>query len=226
MSPPSSDTGRLLAVSIGLPREVDWQGEKVRTGIFKAPVEAPVEAGPLGLAGDGQADLRVHGGLDKAIYAFDEASTAYWRESLGRPDLGPGAFGENLTVAGFPDDSVHIGDRFRIGEAEFEVSQPRQPCVKLGIRFEDPTLPKRFFESGRVGYYLRVVEAGRIEAGDEIRRIAAAPEGMDIRTLVAIWLDREAPRESLERAVALQTLAEAWRAPLRKRLARRSTLPS
>jgi MOSC domain-containing protein YiiM len=215
-----TDEAELLAVSVGLPREASWRGEAVRTGIFKAPVSRRVAVGPHGIAGDGQADLAVHGGIDKAVYAYDFSNTAYWRGELARPELGFGSFGENLTVAGLPDAQVCIGDRFRIGTACFEVSQPRQPCSKLGLRFDDATFPKRFLASRRVGYYLRVLEAGEIGAGDPIRRIGHASDRLDVASLVAIFTAAgRTDRAVLERVVALTTLADAWRTPLRERLA-------
>ena len=135
---------QLLAVSVGRPLEVHWRGDTIPTGIFKSPVDGRVRVGSRGIEGDGQADLSVHGGIDKAVYAFDESSAQYWRNELARTDLNAGMFGENLTLSGWPEDRVRIGDQFRIGSATFEVSQPRQPCMKLGLRFDDPTFPKRF----------------------------------------------------------------------------------
>lgn len=208
----------LLAVSVGAPRDVEWQGQTLRTSIFKAPVAGPVQAGRLGLAGDTQSDLSVHGGVDKAVYAYDASNTAWWRERLGRPDLGPGAFGENFTLSGLPDAEIRIGDRLRIGSACFEVSQPRQPCLKLARRFEDASFPKQFLASLRVGYYLRVVEAGQVEAGDPVRREARDPESLSIPEVVSIWLDRAPSEAALARAVGLEALADAWRIPLRERL--------
>lgn len=220
MPPEARLAEKLLAVSLGQPREVEWRGEVVRTGIFKSPVRGPIEVERLGLVGDGQADLSVHGGPDKAVYAYDVESARTWQAELGRSDLGPGAFGENLTVEGWPEARVRIGDRFRVGAALFEVSQPRQPCMKLGLRMDDPRFPKRFFASARVGYYLRVLEAGRIEAGDVVVRMSSDPQALDIVQLVRIWLDRAAPVEALERACGLEALADAWREPLRERLER------
>ncbi len=219
---------RLLAVSCGLPRAVHWRGQTIRTGIFKKPVEGRVEARSHGLEGDGQADLSVHGGIDKAVYAYDDSSAEYWRRELGRPELGPGAFGENLTLVGWPESRVHIGDRFRIGGAIFEVSQPRQPCLKLGLRFDDPSFPKRFLASRRVGFYLRVLEAGSIEAGDAITKLREDPTRLSIPELVGLWLDRgKAPIADLERALSVEALAAAWREPLRESLAaaRRGSRP-
>jgi len=179
-----------------------------------------VAIGRLGLEGDGQADLSVHGGLDKAVYAIDESTTTYWRDRLGRPDLSEGCFGENLTLRGWPEHRVSVGDVFRIGHATLQVSQPRQPCEKLAMRFDDPGLPKRFFSSGRVGFYMRVLEEGSVAAGDVASRITAHPDGLAVDALVAIWLDRKASTQALARAVSNEALADAWREPLRDRLAR------
>lgn len=209
---------QLIAVSVGQPRDVTWQGKPLTTGIYKSPVRGRVAVGPLGLEGDGQADLSVHGGLDKAVYAYDSLNTAYWRSQLGRPELGPGCFGENLTLSGLPEAQVFIGDRFRIGSACFEVSQPRQPCHKLAKRFEDPAFPKRFLESRRVGYYLRVVEAGELGAGDPVVRIAHDPSSIDVANLVSLFIARVPNEAELERAAGLTALADAWRIPLRERL--------
>lgn len=216
----SADPGEphLVAVSVGQPRDFDWQGRTLRTGIAKAPVAGRVAAGTLGLDGDAQADLTVHGGVDKAVYAYDALNTAYWRSQLGRPELGPGCFGENLTVTGLPEARVFIGDRFRIGSACFEVSQPRQPCLKLAMRFEDAGFPKRFLESRRVGFYLRVVEPGEVGAGDPIVRIAHDPSSLDVATLVSLFVARAPNAALLERAAGLAALADAWRIPLRERL--------
>ena len=219
MSPadPPAPAPTLLAICVGTPRDVEWQGKPLRTSIFKSPVAGPVEASRLGLAGDAQADLSVHGGVDKAVYAYDAANTAWWRARLARPDLGPGAFGENFTLAGAPDAEVFIGDRFRIGGACFEVSQPRQPCLKLARLFADASFPKQFLASLRVGYYLRVVSPGRVAAGDRVVRVAHDAQSLSIPELVAIWLGREGGA-GLERAAKLESLADAWRLPLRERL--------
>ncbi|MFO0689344.1 MAG: MOSC domain-containing protein [Myxococcota bacterium] len=218
MTAPARSEPHLIAVSVGKPREVLWQGKPLVTGIFKSPVEGRVAVGPLGLEGDGQADLTVHGGVDKAVYAYDAHGTAYWRSQLGRPELGPGCFGENLTWTGLPEGQVFIGDRFRIGSACFEVSQPRQPCIKLAKRFEDAGFPKRFLESRRVGCYLRVIEPGDVGAGDPIERVAHDPASLDVASLVALFVARTPNEAELERAVGLTALADAWRIPLRERL--------
>jgi len=210
----------LQAVSVGLPREVPWQGSVVRTGIFKSPVAGPVAVGPLGLEGDGQADLEVHGGIDKAVYAYDQSGVDYWRSELGRDDLGPGSFGENLTLLGVSDDRIAIGDTLRIGTVLFQVSQPRQPCFKLGLRMQDPRFPKRFLAHERVGFYLRVLERGELKASDPIELVSRHPEAFIVHHLVALWRNNGAPREQLERAASLEALAEAWREPFRERIER------
>jgi len=221
MPTPEPTDRRVLAVCVGTPRDVTWQGNPLRTGIFKSPVAGRVAVGPLGLAGDVQVDLTVHGGIDKAVYVYDESNTAYWRDALGRPDLGPGSFGENLTIRGWPDREVFIGDRFRIGTACLEVSQPRQPCHKLAKRFEDPAFPKRFLASRRVGYYLRVVESGELAAGDPVERIAHPADGLDVARVVEIAFTRDSSEADLARVAELERLADAWRIPLRERLAAR-----
>lgn len=218
MQPEEPQASQLLAISVGLPQEMQWRGQTIETGIFKSPIEGRVHVGRLGIDGDGQADLSVHGGLDKAVYAYDASSTQYWRDELERPELNAGIFGENLTLTGWPEDRVLIGDLFRIGTATFEVSQPRQPCMKLGLRFDDPKFPKRFLKSLRVGFYLRVIEEGSIAAGDDVSRIRTSEDGISISLLVALWLDRDATRVALERVVAIEALADAWRQPLRERL--------
>jgi MOSC domain-containing protein YiiM len=216
----SPSESRLLAVSVGQPQDVEWQGKPLRTAIVKSPVSGRVAAGRLGLAGDRQADPTVHGGVDKAVYAYDRSSVDYWRHELGRSELAPGAFGENLTIAGWPEKQVFIGDRFRIGTACFEVSQPRQPCHKLAWRFGDPAFPKRFLASQRVGFYLRVVEDGEVGAGDPIVRIAHDERSLDVESIVAVAFARTPDESILERATRLDALADAWRLPLRERLAK------
>lgn len=212
---------RLLAVSVGQPQDAEWQGKPLRTAIVKSKVAGRVAAGRLGLAGDRQADPSVHGGVDKAVYAYDLSSVDYWRRELARPDLDAGLFGQNLTLEGWPERQVFIGDRFRIGTACFEVSQPRQPCHKLAWRIGDPAFPKRFLESGRVGYYLRVVEEGEIGAGDPIVRVAHDEKSLDVESLAATAFARTPDEAILERAVRLEALADAWRLPIRDRLEKR-----
>jgi MOSC domain-containing protein YiiM len=169
----------VLSVNVGLPRSVPSRGRTVRTGIFKEPVLFRVQVGRLNLDGDRQADLRVHGGPDKAVYAYDLSGYAYWRQALSR-ELPFGQFGENLTVEGMPETEVRIGDAYRIGTALLQVSQPRSPCFKLAMKMEMPAFPPLFLAEGRTGFYFRVLEEGEIGAGDAITRESRDPGGSTV----------------------------------------------
>jgi MOSC domain-containing protein YiiM len=173
----------LLSINVGLPRLVTFQGELVETAIFKEPVTGPVQVGRLNLEGDRQADLSVHGGRDKAVYVYPAEHYPLWREELGA-DLGWGAFGENLTVSGLTEDDVRIGDRLRIGSAEFVVTQPRTPCYKLNVRFSRPDMVRRFHRSGRSGFYLAVTQEGVMTAGDGIVVSWRDAEGVSVADIV------------------------------------------
>jgi len=201
---------RVLSVNVGTPREIPRGDGTVLTGIVKEPVSGRVAVGPTNLAGDAQADLRVHGGPDKAVYAYPIEHYAHWEIALGRDDLSPGRFGENLTTEGLDEQSVHIGDRLRVGTALLEVSQPRVPCFKLALRMEDPAFAKPFLASGRTGFYLRVVEPGDLAAGDAIAREGRGEGGMSVREVVALLPDG-ASAHDLDRAAALPDLAIGWR---------------
>ena len=163
---------KLISIQIGRPRKKRWRGMTVTTGIFKEPVNGRIMARRNNLEGDGQADLTVHGGWDKAVYVYPSEHYAYWRQELPGVPLPYGSFGENFTTEGLDESNVHIGDRFRVGGAVVEVTQPRMPCYKLGIRFKRPDMPKRFHASGRCGFYLAVVQEGQVQAGDTFERIA------------------------------------------------------
>ncbi|MGE3138875.1 MAG: MOSC domain-containing protein [Thermoleophilia bacterium] len=201
---------RILSVNVGLPAELTHGGRTVLTGIVKEPVGGRVAAGPTGLAGDGQADLTVHGGEDKAVYAYPLEHYAHWEVALGRDDLSPGRFGENLTVEGVTEDEVGIGDLLRTGDTLFEVSQPRIPCFKLGMRMGDPGFLKPFLRSGRVGFYLRVIEPGTVGAGDDLVRERTAEGSMTVREVAALLLDDARP-DDLDRGAALGALPLSWR---------------
>lgn len=162
-----SNPMRIHSVQAGSIRSVEHRGRTVRTGIYKEPVLLPVRVGRLGIEGDVQADLRVHGGPDKAVYAYDLSAYAHWRAALGR-DLPPGQFGENLTVEGMPETEVRLDDVYRAGTALLQVASPRSPCFKLAMKMEDPLFPKAFLQSRRTGFYLRVLEEGELGAGDVI----------------------------------------------------------
>jgi MOSC domain-containing protein YiiM len=166
---------QLLSVNVGKPGPLTFGGRTVRTGIVKQPVLFRVAVGKLNLDGDRQADLRVHGGPDKAVYAYDVSGYDHWRRQLAR-ELPFGQFGENLTVEGMPEDAVRIGDVYRVGTSVLQVSQPRSPCLKLAMRMELPRFPRMFLESGRTGFYLRVLEEGEIGAGDPITLVSREVE--------------------------------------------------
>lgn len=184
-------TMKLQSVSVGRPREVAWDGETVLTSIFKDSVPGRVQVSKLGLQGDQQSDLEVHGGGDKAVYAYPSEHYAFWREQLPGVPLPWGVFGENLTVEGMRESGVHIGDRFRIGSAEFAVTEPRMPCYKLAIRFGRPDMVKRFLKSGRTGFYLAVLKEGEIGAGDAIESLGQGQGRISIAAVVAAKSRRE-----------------------------------
>lgn len=176
-------TATIAAISVGLPKTVRHEGKDVLTGIFKAPVEGTVRVGEMGIEGDGQANLRVHGGRDKAVYAYPSVHYPAWARELGREALEPSQFGENLAVTGLDETSVVIGDRYRAGSVEMLVAQPRSPCAKLGIRMGDAGFPPRFLASGRLGFYLRVEQPGEFAAGDEIVHLARPGHGITVHDL-------------------------------------------
>lgn len=214
---------RVVSVNVGLPRPVPGRGGMVMTGIFKDPVAGRVRVRRLNLEGDGQADLSVHGGPDKAVYAYPSEHYPFWRNELPGHALDWGAFGENLTVEGWWEDEVHVGDRFRIGTAEMVVTQPRMPCFKLGLRFGRDDVIARFLESGRPGFYLRVLAEGEVEAGDPCERISEDPERVSVVDVVRMFLDRHrelsaADRDVLARALRIEALPESWREMALRRL--------
>ena len=210
---------KLLSVNVGLPREVEWDGRTIRTSIFKAPVPGRVHARKLNLDGDEQSDLRVHGGVDKAVYVYPSEHYAFWRNEFSNLELNWGAFGENFTTEGALDDkAVHIGDRFGIGSAEFVVTQPRMPCFKLGIRFGRADIIKRFLHSGRNGFYLAVTQEGEVAAGDSIEQLKQDENGVTVADIAALYTADEANQDLLRRVSELASLPESWRAYFRKRL--------
>lgn len=203
-----------------MPREATWRGKTVRTAIFKLAVAGRVALRAHNVDGDGQADLSVHGGADKAVYGYPSEHYPFWCDWLGVDALPWGAFGENLTTEGLRESEVAIGDRFRIGSAELQVSQPRIPCHKLALRHQRADLPKHFLASGRSGFYFRIAVPGEIAPGDAIERIAADPRGVSVADVQAIA--RGAGDEALiRRAAEHPALADVWRDELQRRLARR-----
>lgn len=209
---------KLVSVNVGLPREVDWHGRSVRTSIWKNPVEGLVRVGALNLEGDKQSDLSVHGGADKAVYAYPSEHYSYWRRELPSMELPWGAFGENFTTQGLLEEKVHIGDRFRIGSAEFVVTQPRMPCFKLGIRFGRPDMLKHFLRSGRTGFYLSVLHEGQVAAGNSIDYVAGEKPGVAVSDIVSLYTTDAENQELLRQVSQLPALPEQWRDYFRKRL--------
>ena len=209
---------KLLSVNVGLPREVEWRGRKVRTSIWKSPKKGRVEVARLNLAGDEQSDLSVHGGADKAVYAYPAEHYAFWRTELPDMDLSWGAFGENLTIEGLIESQAMIGDRILIGSAEFVVTQPRMPCFKLGIRFGREDMVKRFLRSGRTGFYLAVLREGEVGAGDRIEFTLHNDRALSVADIAALYARDSDNQATLRRAADTPALPESWREYFRKRL--------
>jgi len=201
---------KVISVNVGLPREVPVGDRLVATGIFKEPVAGPVRVRTLNLDGDRQADLSVHGGVDKAVYVYPSEHYPFWRGELGR-DLNWAAFGENLTVEGLLEENVSVGDRLEIGTALFEVTQPRLPCFKLAAKFERDDIIKRFLESRRSGFYLRVLREGILEAGVAIDLIQSESTRVTIRELVDLYINKNPGREQIERVLSARGLSASWR---------------
>ncbi len=206
---------RLLALNVGLPVDVAWRDATVHTGIWKAPVEGRRFVRRLNIDGDGQGDLAGHGGEHRAVLVYQIDSYRYWQDQLSRSDFTYGQFGENFTVDGLPDDEVCIGDRYQIGEAVFEVSQPRVTCYRLGIRMDEPQLPALLVSHRRPGFYLRVITEGHVEAGEPIVKVASDPNAVTVAEVDALLYLPGHPREQLEQALRVEALSPGWKASLR-----------
>jgi len=203
---------KVVSVNVGLPRDVVSKGKTVTTGIFKEPVEGRVVLKSLNLDGDRQADLRVHGGVHKAVYAYPGEHYEYWRRELPGVDLPWAMFGENLTVEGMFEDQVAIGDQFRIGSAELVVTQPRLPCYKLAVKFGRDDIIKRFLDSGRTGFYFAVLKEGEVGAGDLIEIISRDANELKVAEITRLYLHGEAgDLERLERALRVEALPDSWK---------------
>ena len=203
---------RLLSVNVGLPRDIEWRGRIVHTAIWKDPVQGRCRVARLNLDGDGQGDLAGHGGEQRAVFVYQLESYRYWKEQLKRTDFVHGQFGENFTIEGLPDDAVYIGDRYRIGTAVFEVTQPRVTCYRVGIRMNEPRMPALLTSSGRPGFYFRVLEEGEVGAGDEIVKVGEAKERMTVAEINALLYSPNHGRDLLERALRIEALSPGWRA--------------
>jgi ferredoxin-NADP reductase/MOSC domain-containing protein YiiM/ferredoxin len=211
--------GVIVSVNVGLPRNVPWQGRTVRTAVWKTPVTGRIVARRLNLDGDGQGDLRGHGGEQRAIMVYQLDSYRYWADYLGRPDLVAGNFGENLTVEGLADNEVCIGDRFRIGGAVVEVSQPRDTCYRVGIRLNRPDIAALLVSHHRPGFYFRVIQEGEIGAGDRVEKLADGPERMTVAEIDALLYSAEHRLEALRRAVRIPALSLDWQGSMQALLA-------
>ena len=202
---------KILSVNVGMPKEVSWQGKLVGTGIFKEPVNAPVMMRTLNLEGDRQADLTVHGGITKAVYAYPSEHYGYWRTELPGADLPWGMFGENFTTEGLREEAIYIGDRFRIGETEVRVTEPRMPCYKLGIKFGRPDIVKRFLTSRRTGFYFAVVREGMVGTSDAIKLIGQEQQDISVADITRLYAFEKDDLKSLRRAIEVEALPENWR---------------
>jgi len=201
---------RLLSVNVGLPRDIAWNGRTVHTAIWKDPVPGRCRVGRLNLEGDGQGDLAGHGGEQRAVFVYQIESYRYWQERLKRADFVYGQFGENFTIEGLPDEAVSIGDRYRIGTALFEVTQPRVTCYRVGIRMNEPRMPALLTSSGRPGFYFRILQEGEVGAGDEIVKVGEAGERMTVTEINALLYSPNHPRDQLERALRIRALSPGW----------------
>src|ERR1700722_7904610 len=201
---------RLLSVNVGLPRDVTWNGKTVHTAIWKSPVEGRQMVRKLNVVGDAQGDLTGHGGEQRAVFVYQMDAYRYWEQFLGRKDFIFGQFGENFTVEQLPDSEVCIGDRYRIGDAIFEVTQPRVTCFRVGIRMNEPRMAALLVAHHRPGFYLRVLQEGKVGAGDDIVKIADGPERMSVAEVDALLYLPGHAREQVQRALQIPALSKGW----------------
>ncbi len=202
---------KLLSVSVSLRKEVPYRGKTVATGIFKESVGGRVMLRSLNLDGDQQVDLMGHGGIYKAVCVYTIENYEHWARELARNDFKHPQFGENFTVEGMLEDKIHVGDVFRVGKACVEVTQPRVPCYRLGIKMGNPQFPRRFLQSSRVGFYLRVLEEGDVGAGDPIELVRQDPEGMSVRDVNHLYYFDPENLEDCKRAIRIKALSPGWR---------------
>ena len=207
-----------MSVNVGMPKDLEWRGRTVFTGVYKESVSGPRRVGKLNVEGDGQGDLGGHGGEQRAVFVYQLDSYRHWEEELGRDDFVPGQFGENFTIEGLADDEVCIGDRYGIGDAIFEVTQPRVTCYRVGIRMDDPRIPALLVSHHRPGFYFRVLQEGEVAAGDEIRKLSAGPEEMTVAETSALLYLPGHPRQQLLRALRIPALSPGWQGSFRAML--------
>jgi MOSC domain-containing protein YiiM len=202
---------KVISVNVAEPIEIEIRGQSVATGIFKRPVSGRVRVKTLNLDGDRQADLKVHGGPDKAVYAYPSEHYALWQRELRRDLSEWGAFGENLTVEGCIEETISVGDQIGIGTAIFQVTQPRLPCFKLAAKFQRDDIIKRMLDSRRTGFYLRVLQEGWIQSGDSLLVLESDAAHLTIREITDLYLNKNPNRSSIERILSVQALAQSWR---------------
>jgi len=206
---------KLISVNVGLPRDISWQGRTVHTAVWKNPVEGRCMVRRLNLAGDGQGDLAGHGGEQRAVFVYQVASYRYWEKHLGRNDFTWGQFGENFTVEGLADTEVCIGDRYKIGNAIFEVTQPRVTCYRVGIRMNEPRMPALLVSHRRPGFYFRVLQEGEVQSGDEIVKVREGPVGMTVTDIDALLYLGRGSRDQLLQALSIPALSPGWQQSFR-----------
>ena len=202
---------KLISLNIGKPQEIEWNGKTIRTSIFKYPVTSKRQVNRLNIEGDEQSDMRVHGGINKAIYAYDISHYEHWKKLLLRNDWSWGMFGENLTTKGLVDENVRIGDIYEIGTAKLQVVQPRFPCMKLNVRFGKPNMIELFMTQRRNGIYFKVVEEGEMEANDEIKRLEISPYNVTIQDYVNCYYEKGKPEHIREAILSIPFLPESQR---------------
>jgi MOSC domain-containing protein YiiM len=210
---------KLVSVNVGLPRQLSWQSDTFKTGIFKNPVDARIMARTTNLDGDRQADLSVHGGPNKAIYGYPSEHYKPWSADLPDPVGTWGAFGENFTTEGMMETGVSVGDRFRIGSAVIKITTPRLPCFKLAAKFQSEQMIGRFLRSGRCGFYFSVVEEGEVAAGNEFDFLGGEDPTLTIAEVNRLYTTKRPDRDLLQRSLRVKALPESWRDHFRARLA-------
>lgn len=211
---------KLISILVGKPREVEWQGKLVSTGIFKEAIEGPVWVRRNNIDGDGQADLSVHGGDRKAVYAYGADAYPWWKKTLHTEELPWGAFGENLVFSSLDEKSICVGDIYRIGEAELEVTEPRFPCFKLGIKFGDMKIIKTFLDSERSGVYFRIHKEGKINTGEDLIRIQTDPAKVSIFEFYAAYNEKSSDPERIQKILQAKNLSPRWREKFEKLIAK------
>jgi MOSC domain-containing protein YiiM len=214
---------KILSVNVGLPKQVTWEGKLVTTGIFKQPVTGPVVLRALNLDGDRQADLTVHGGVNKAVYAYPSEHYDYWRVELPGVNLPWGMFGENFTTEGLDEETVYIGDKFAIGEAELLVTEPRMPCYKLGLKFGRADMVKRFLASRRTGFYFAVLREGLVSAGDPVELTGREQKEISVADITRLYAFAKDDLTKMRRAIEVEALPESWKGYFRHEMDKRSS---